>query len=576
MIRRKQLVGILFVTFLLQTLGTPLSQAGETRRYEGEVACPDGWRSGIEVNIAESKTYTVCTEITQADRDLQAQDVDFRARQDAAIAAATAESQAWNAANPGKQKCVQWGPIVHANGVSTASGGVCANPVEPGAGTTVPTQPADPVTAPETSTVTSGSGSTGAPDPAPSADPGVPTPSTPQEDYSRWGNGSPFTRVLPGQLSTEQCPSGFQAANGLVAAIGVGTFTECWSDKAWAAYRLGGNAWEQFKNSGGTYDATIELNRQAQLRELKLMAKAVAQKAADSTPGIQRCSTWSGYGESGEECAYSFVAPSASTTANGTDTVTAGVATGTAADTSTSLSSMDPYPTIAEGGEIPNTRIASEPGVSQAVWESDPAYLKFSCPAGSGKAISVDMNFTTTTTDDRRIAYCVKIWRTTDTRNTETVTASPPNSDTSTSAATQPSVGETATATTIQSSTDLTPVAPVLDVAVNAISVTGTSAELRQLVPNVTSNPDQATAISRVLTRVEGLSRSTSVRTLRLPSNSNVEESAVSLTPKICSATGSTVTFKRVGNCSIAYTLSDAEDNQFTTNVKVRFRGRQG
>lgn len=574
--RRNRLFVALFATALLNTFGATSIDAGEVRRFEGEVACPDGWRSGIEVNIAESKTYTVCTEITQADRDLQAHDIDFRARQDAAIATATAESQAWNAANPGKQKCVQWGPIVHANGVSTASGGVCANPVEPGAGTTVPTQSADPVTAPETSTVTSGSGSTGATDPAASADQGVSTPSTPQQDYSRWGNGSPFTRVLPGQLSTEQCPSGFQAANGLVAAIGVGTFTECWSDKAWAAYRLGGNAWEQFKNSGGAYDATIELNRQAQLRELKLMAKAVAQKAADSTPGIQRCSTWSGYGESGEECAYTFVAPSASTTASGSDTVTASAATGSAPDTSTSVSSLDPYPTIADGGEIPNTRIASEPGISQAMWESDPAYLRFSCPAGSGKAISVDMNFTATTTDDRRITYCVKIWRATDTPNSETVTASPLDSDIGTSGALQASVGETATATSIQSSNDPTLVAPALDVAVNAISISGTSAELRQLVPNVTSNPDQAIAIARVLTRVEGLSRSTAVRTLRLPSNSNIEESAVSLTPRICSATGSTITFKRVGNCTISYTLSDAEDNQFTTSVKVRFRGRQG
>jgi predicted nucleic acid-binding Zn-ribbon protein len=58
-----------------------------------------------------------------------AADDDFRSRQNTARATAEAQSLAWNTANPGQQKCFQWGPIVHSNGVSTASGGACANPV---------------------------------------------------------------------------------------------------------------------------------------------------------------------------------------------------------------------------------------------------------------------------------------------------------------------------------------------------------------------------------------------------------------------------------------------------------------
>ena len=72
--------------------------------------------------------YVVCTKTWRPSVDVDA-DLNFRSAQDSAVAAATSESQAWNAAHPGEQKCVQWGPIVHANGVSTASGGVCANPV---------------------------------------------------------------------------------------------------------------------------------------------------------------------------------------------------------------------------------------------------------------------------------------------------------------------------------------------------------------------------------------------------------------------------------------------------------------
>ena len=79
--------------------------------------------------------YVVCTKTWRPTADVDA-DLNFRSAQDSAVAAATLESQAWNAAHPGEQKCVQWGPIVHANGVSTASGGVCANPVAIPAGGT--------------------------------------------------------------------------------------------------------------------------------------------------------------------------------------------------------------------------------------------------------------------------------------------------------------------------------------------------------------------------------------------------------------------------------------------------------
>ena len=225
-------------------------------------------------------------------------DTDFRAAQDVAIGKATLESQAWNAANPGKQKCIQWGPIVHANGVSTASGGVCANPVAPGAGTTVTTQESEAVVGP-TSPVTT---PTSAPAPVPTAN-----------EYSKYGNGAPFTIVLPGQLSTSQCPTGYQGANGVIVAIGTGTFTECWPTAAWEANRIGGNVWEQFKASGGTYDVMAEVTRRANVASLKSKAKSVAQTAADKTPGIQRCSKWTGYGETGEECAYTFIQPTGNT-----------------------------------------------------------------------------------------------------------------------------------------------------------------------------------------------------------------------------------------------------------------------
>ncbi len=42
---------------------------------------------------------------------------------------------------------------------------------------------------------------------------------------------------------------------------------------------------------------------------LKSIVSPAAQNAANKTPGIRRCSSWSGYGEKGSECAYAFVDP---------------------------------------------------------------------------------------------------------------------------------------------------------------------------------------------------------------------------------------------------------------------------
>lgn len=312
--------------------GVTQSQWESTDLYKS-FSCPSGAGSGMGVDLnftptnSDDRYFAYCVKTWRPTEDINA-DAAFRAAQDAAIAAATAESQAWNAANPGRQKCVQWGPIVHANGVSTASGGVCANPVPAGSGTTVPSQQTDSVVGPSTAPSTSTSTTPAA----------IPTNETPII-----GNGSPYTKLLPGQLSTDQCPVGFQAANGIIVAIGTGTFTECWPDLAWKANRLGGTYWEQFNSSGGTYDVTPVLDALQVIADYKARAKAVAQTAADLTPGVQRCSTWSVYGQTSEECAYTFIQPSGvvprtdSTTAT-TTSDTSTVSNSPAIDTSTAQS----------------------------------------------------------------------------------------------------------------------------------------------------------------------------------------------------------------------------------------------
>lgn len=272
-------------------------------------SCPTGSGRGMGVDLnfttdrSDDRWYAYCVKQWQSQTSIDAWS-NYRTRLQEAQAAAERESRAWNAANPGKQKCVQWGPIVDPNG-GESSGGVCANPVEPGAGTTVPTEEAPAVTVEETTTTTTTTPTTPAATPEP-----VSNSSQFIEDTSYQGSGYPYTKIYRGQLSTTDCPIGYQGANGLIVAIGIGTFTECWPANAWAAYRLGGSIWESFKSSGGTYDALAEVKRRENIETLKREAKRVAQLAADQTPGVQRCSRWTGYGESGTECAYAFVAPS--------------------------------------------------------------------------------------------------------------------------------------------------------------------------------------------------------------------------------------------------------------------------
>ena len=266
--------------------------ASDSVRVPGQIPveqCPIGYQynTGIEVNTSTHEEFTICNAPpTEAELIVRQQDIDFRAAQEAAMAAATRESQAWNAANPGMQKCVQWGPIVHANGVSTASGGVCANPVGANDAITLPSAPADPVV-------------------------GTDPINTIQSIDATEG---PFFREVEGQVGVDGCPAGYQGANGLSVDVSTGRVTtKCWTKAAWQAWVLGGSVWEQFQASGGTYDVGAEIDRRDKLAKLKSLAKSVAQAAADLTPGVRRCSAWTGYGESGSECAYAFITPSGST-----------------------------------------------------------------------------------------------------------------------------------------------------------------------------------------------------------------------------------------------------------------------
>jgi hypothetical protein len=92
---------------------------------------PNGDPYAGESNGFDSSTgkwFRVCVKNPWREPILKSVQTNYELQKSTAMAEALAKSQAWNAENPGKQKCFQWGPITSPSG-GTESGGVCANPV---------------------------------------------------------------------------------------------------------------------------------------------------------------------------------------------------------------------------------------------------------------------------------------------------------------------------------------------------------------------------------------------------------------------------------------------------------------
>jgi hypothetical protein len=77
---------------------------------------------------ASGKWFRVCVKNPWREPIPQSVSTGYELEKSAAIALALKKSENWNAENPGKQKCFQWGPLTSPSG-GTESGGVCANPV---------------------------------------------------------------------------------------------------------------------------------------------------------------------------------------------------------------------------------------------------------------------------------------------------------------------------------------------------------------------------------------------------------------------------------------------------------------
>ena len=151
------------------------------------------------------------------------------------------------------------------------------------------------------------------------------------------------------------------------------------------------------------------------------------------------------------------------TTATRTESTTATTKTETATATATATTS-NPFPGIAQYGEIPGTKIFSARGQSQASFMASSAFinLKNSCPVGSGHALTHDTGGTPSPSDDIFSIYCVNLWT--------PISAPTTTTKTDTSAVTTNSKTDTSTVTTITTVTTRTETTTASAVKIAAVA----------------------------------------------------------------------------------------------------------
>ena len=405
------------------------------------ISCPAGTGRSQVANATTKEQYLVCTKNWQPQATVDAE-AKYRSDLAAAQAAALEQSQAWNTANPGQQKCFQWGPITSPSG-GTSSGGVCANPVgtapsssgstgstsssETRTATTTPTTPGGTTSSTSETRTATTSSTTTVPDPLPSVANGSEIPGT---RVSSAPGVSEANFYASSAYQSHTCPTGSGRGIGVDLA-----FTTDRSKHVRYVYCV--KTWNP-----STVEATTSAN-------------------------------------------------------NETQTV---IASSTSTDTKTikTAQAQDPIPGASNGTELPGSRITSSRGLTQAQWEATSTYKSFVCPTGSGKAVGVDMNFTTTQSDDRWFAYCVKTWTQPANQNstvtdTKTVSTTTPSPTTETRTATSGAAG--ATSTTPQQSNGVLMI-PMSSTVLLTLQTLTPAAKENQLVVRKSSNNQSAVTVN--------------------------------------------------------------------------------
>lgn len=113
-------------------------------------------------------------------------------------------------------------------------------------------------------------------------------------------------------------------------------------------------------------------------------------------------------------------------------------------------------------------------------------------------------------------------------------------------------------------------VAPVIKS--EGVEVQGKASDVSSLALKIETNIKAAVDIDKSLRKLDTLRKVTASSVIKLPDAKLSKESAVSLTPSICSASGIEVSKIGKGLCTIAYTILSEAGNAYTTDKTFSFR----
>jgi len=113
-------------------------------------------------------------------------------------------------------------------------------------------------------------------------------------------------------------------------------------------------------------------------------------------------------------------------------------------------------------------------------------------------------------------------------------------------------------------------VAPIIKS--EGVEVQGKASDVSTLALKIETNIKAAVDIDKSLRKLDTLRKVTASSVIKLPDAKLSKESAVSLTPSICSASGIEVSKIGKGLCTIAYTILSEAGNAYTTEKTFSFR----
>lgn len=105
-----------------------------------------------------------------------------------------------------------------------------------------------------------------------------------------------------------------------------------------------------------------------------------------------------------------------------------------------------------------------------------------------------------------------------------------------------------------------------------SVDVKGAVSQLSTLVQKIETNQKLVAEIDKSLKKLDSIKKVSASAMIKLPDARSTSESAISLTPNVCTVAGIQVSRVSKGTCSVSYTITSDAGNSYTTEKSFNFR----